>query len=153
MPDTSVQSSPDIVIDAQTFIRCYAAGERNFKDIVLYRINLSGADLREVNLPKTHLSYVKFYESNWENSQFGKVISFVFINANLSHCNFTNSQIIYSDLRGVNLAGLDMTATNFLGSNLQGSQGSFNFLDVRLFSNTTWITGEFIPRRINADAH
>jgi uncharacterized protein YjbI with pentapeptide repeats len=56
MPDTSVQSSPDIVIDAQTFIRRYAAGERNFKDIVLHRINLSGADLREVNLSKTHLS-------------------------------------------------------------------------------------------------
>ena len=110
MPDTSVQSSPDIVIDAHTFIRCYAAGERNFKDIVLYRINLSGADLREVNLSKTHLSYVKFYESNWENSQFGKVISCDIRNANLSPCNFTNSQIIYSDLRGVNLAGLDMTA-------------------------------------------
>jgi len=97
--------------------------------MVLHRIDLSGADLREVNLSKTHLSYVKFYESNWENSQLGKVISCDFRNANLSHCNFTNLQIIYSDLRGVNLAGLDMTATNFIGSNLQGSQGSFNFLD------------------------
>jgi len=111
MPDTSVQSSPDLVIDAQTFLRRYGAGERIFKEIVLHRIELSVADLREVNLSKTNLSYVNFYESNLENSQFCQVISCDFINSNLSRWKFINSQIIYSDLTGVNLAGLDMTAT------------------------------------------
>jgi uncharacterized protein YjbI with pentapeptide repeats len=73
MPDTSVQSSPDLVIDAQTFLRRYGGGERIFKEIVLYRIELSGAELREVNLSKTNLSYVNFTNPIWKILSFAKL--------------------------------------------------------------------------------
>lgn len=154
MPDGRVKTDPSKVPSAAELLERYGAGERDFSGLVLYRVDLNGADLRNVKMQDTRFSYVSLRGANLENSRLGMAIGCDFRGANLEGADVSHAELIYCDFRGANLKGTYMSATDFTGSNLQGSQISLvGVEDPMFFCNTTWSDGEFIAGPIPADIH
>ena len=49
MPDGGIQDDLNKALSAEELLRRYAEGERNFQDRILHRMDLSGANLRDVD--------------------------------------------------------------------------------------------------------
>jgi uncharacterized protein YjbI with pentapeptide repeats len=145
-------------LSAEELLRRYAEGERNFKNKILHRVDLSGADLRDLGLSHSHSSYVNFSGACLENNRgLGREVIFCDLrNARLSRPeDWLAGCFIYCDLRGANLAGLDMSNASFIGSNLLGAKNclSGGVQGDIFFYQTTWSNGEFIAGPINATSH
>ena len=111
---------------------------REYYPINLDRVNLSGADLRDV-----HFSYVSLFAANFENANLkkadfdGQDLCYVdfseaelseanFYHANLSHTNFTNADLKGADLSDSNLSSAilrnaDLRNTYLNGVDLDGA--------------------------------
>ena len=154
MPDGRIQTDPERVTDAQELLRRYAKGQREFRDIILHQVDLSGVNLCGVSfLWETRLSQVNLSGANLTDCNFNGIKRIVFSdlrNAKLINCEWRNPEIIYCDLRCAYLELFDMYAPDFTGSNFEGIQDFFSIEEDMYFCNTTWVTGEFIPGPMNS---
>ncbi|MEG3940246.1 pentapeptide repeat-containing protein [Microcoleus sp. S36b_A3] len=115
---------------------------------------MSGADLRDIDLSRSRLSYVNFSCACLENVGLGMAIFSDFRNARFSRDeDWFGVYFFYCDLRDANLAGVDISYSKFIGSNLLGARVCGAIQGDIFFYNTTWSNGEFIPGPINATEH
>ncbi|MEG5036600.1 pentapeptide repeat-containing protein [Microcoleus sp. AT3-D2] len=153
MPDGRIQNDLNRTLSAEELLRRYGEGERNFQDKILHRVDLSGADLRDIDLSRSRLSYVNFSCACLENVGLGFAIFSDFRNARFSRDeDWLGVWFFYCDLRNANLAGVDMSYSQFIRSNFLGAKNclSGGIQGDLFFYQTTWSDGEFIPGPINA---
>lgn len=156
MPSGRIQNDLNRTLSAEKLLRRYGEGERNFQDKILHRVDLSSADLRDIDLSRSRLSYVNFSCACLENVGLGFAIFSNFRNARFSRDeNWLGVSFFYCDLREANLSGVDMSYSQFIGSNFLGAKNclSGGLQGDVFFYNTTWSNGEFIAGPINATSH
>ncbi len=156
MPDGRIQNDLNRALSAEKLLRRYGEGERNFQDKILHRVDLSSADLRDIDLSRSRLSYVNFSCACLENVGLGLAIFSDFRNARFSRdLDWLGVDFYYCDLREANFAGLDMSNSLFIGSNFLGATDclSGGIQGNLFFYNTTWSNGEFIPGPTTATEH
>ncbi|MHC5764508.1 MAG: pentapeptide repeat-containing protein [Nostoc sp.] len=151
MPDGRIETNSPKVVNAQELLKRYADGERDFRDIILHRVDLSGVNLRSINLCGAYFSHVNLQGAILEGDD---------LSAHFICCDMRDSQLICpdidyrgeapklicSDLRRANLRWFQWCGSEFIGNNFQGAEGisdgsgeGFAFIH-----NTTWIGGEFV---------
>lgn len=151
MPDGRIETNSPKVLDAQELLKRYAAGERDFRDIILHRVDLSGVNLRSINLCGAHFSHVNLQGATLEGND---------LSAHFICCDMRDSQLICpdidykgrapklicSDLRFAKLWWFEWCGARHIGNNYQGATGihdasgeGFAFIH-----NTTWIGGSFV---------
>jgi uncharacterized protein YjbI with pentapeptide repeats len=155
MPDGRIQNDLNRALSAEELLRHYAEGERNFQDKILHRVDLSSADLRDIDLSRSRLSYVNFSCACLENVGLGFAIFSDFRNARFSQPeDWLGVCFFYCDLREANLSGVDMSYSIFIGSNFLGAKNCIAGTEGDLFFyETTWTDGEFIPGPISDIEH
>jgi len=154
MPSGRIQNDLNRALSAEELLRRYAEGERNFQDKILHRVDLSSADLRDIDLSRSRLSYVNFSCACLENVGLGLAIFSDFRNARFSRDeDWLGVDFYYCDLREANLAEVDISNSLFIGSNLQGAGVCGGIQGDIFFYETTWINGEFIPGPTSATEH
>ncbi|MEG4303605.1 pentapeptide repeat-containing protein [Microcoleus sp. D3_18a_C4] len=156
MPDGGIQNDLNRTLSAEELLRRYGEGERNFQDKILHRVDLSGADLRDIDLSRSRLSYVNFSCACLENVGLGRAIFSDFRNAGFSRDeDWLGVYFFYCDLRDANLAGVDMSYSQFIGSNFLGAKNclSGGLQGDVFFYETTWSDGEFIQGPTSAISH
>jgi uncharacterized protein YjbI with pentapeptide repeats len=155
MPSGSIQNDLNRALSAEELLRRYAEGERNFQDKILHRVDLSSADLRDIDLSRSRLSYVNFSCACLENVGLGFAIFSDFRNARFSRDEYwLGVYFFYCDLREANLSGVDMSNSLFIGSNFLGAKNCIAGTEGDLFFyETTWTDGEFIPGPISDLEH
>jgi uncharacterized protein YjbI with pentapeptide repeats len=156
MPDGRIQNDLNRALSAEELLRRYAEGERNFQDKILHRVDLSSADLRDIDLSRSLLSYVNLSCACLENVGLGFAIFSNFRNARFSRDeNWLGVSFFYCDLREANFAGLDMSNSLFIGSNFLGAKNCLSgcIQGDLFFYETTWSNGEFIPGPTSATGH
>ncbi|WP_377475683.1 MAG: pentapeptide repeat-containing protein [Microcoleus anatoxicus] len=144
MPDGSHKSDPVRVIKTQELLRRYAAGERRFEGIVLYRADLRGVDLHNIIMPNAHFADANLSGANLQESCLTRV-NFRGANlsgANLYIANLTDADLSYTNLKGANLLTLDMNGVNFTEANLLSAKIFFS--QAGWFRNTILPNGECI---------
>ncbi|WP_416233588.1 pentapeptide repeat-containing protein [Cronbergia sp. UHCC 0137] len=148
MPDGSMRRDSPKVVNAQELLKRYADGERDFRDIILHRVNLSGVNLRSVNLCGAYFSHVNLQ---------GAILEGEDVSAKFICCDMRDSQLICAspdygnhphfcccDLRWSTMRG-GIKTFSAISNNFQGSNVSFCCDDGDVFiQNTTWPNGEFI---------
>ena len=137
-------------------LRRYGEGDRNFQDKILHRVDVSSADLRDIDLSRSRLSYVKFSCACLENVGLRFAIFSDFRNARFSlDEDWLGVDFYYCDLREANLSGVDMSNSLFIGSNFLGSKDclSAGIQGDLFFYETTWTDGKFIPGSTSATEH
>jgi len=154
MPDGRIQNDLNRALSAEELLRRYGEGERNFQDKILHRVDVSGADLRDIDLSRSRLSYVNFSCACLENVGLGMAIFSDFRNARFSRDeDWLGVYFFYCDLREANLSGVDMSYSQFIGSNLLEARVCGGIQGDIFFYETTWINGEFIPGPTSAISH
>ncbi|MBN3899822.1 MAG: pentapeptide repeat-containing protein [Nostoc sp. NOS(2021)] len=147
IPDGRIETNSPKVIDAQELLKGYADGERDFRDIFLHRVDLSGVNLQSINLCGAHLSYVNLQGATLEGE----------LSAEFICCDMTDIQLICAspdygnqpcftccDLRRAKMVG-GIDPFGAIGNNFQGSNVHFRCDDGDVFiQNTIWFDGEFI---------
>jgi uncharacterized protein YjbI with pentapeptide repeats len=113
---------------AEELLQRYAAGERDFS-----RVDLSGARLRDTELPGINLSEANLFGAKLDRASLsganfsGANLGSAWLEgANLSGANFSNAVISdgvlsETDLSGANLSYADLTACPLDGANLSGA--------------------------------
>jgi uncharacterized protein YjbI with pentapeptide repeats len=151
MPDGTISTNSNYVLDAQELLKRYADGERDFRDVILHRVDLSGVNLRSINLCGAYFSHVNLQGATLEGND---------LSAHFICCDMRNSQLICpdidysgkapklicSDLRFAKLWWFEWCGARHIGNNYQGATGihdgsgeGFAFIH-----STTWIGGEFV---------
>jgi uncharacterized protein YjbI with pentapeptide repeats len=154
MPSGKIQNDLNRALSAEELLRRYGEGERNFQDKILHRVDLSSAELRDIDLSRSRLSYVNFSCACLENVGLGFAIFSDFRNARFSRPeDWLGVSFFYCDLREANLAGVDISNSLFIGNNLQGARVCGGIQEDIFFYETTWIDGEFIPGLTSATEH
>ncbi len=156
MPSGRIQDDSNKALSAEELLGRYAEGERDFQDRILYRVDLSGANLRDVDMSRSCVSYVNFSGACLENFGLGRALFSDFRNARFSRFEeWLGVTFIYCDLREANLSGVDMSYSLFVGSNFSGATNclSGGLQGDVFFYQTTWCTGEFIQGPIGAIYH
>jgi serine/threonine protein kinase, bacterial len=110
-------------MDANTLLKSYAKGQRNFTDVELSGLNLpkavlpksvwDNADISGSNLQNANLAGGKFAKTNFAETTLR--------GADLSQSQFANANLQAADLRGANLSGCQFSGTNLKGANLCGA--------------------------------
>ncbi|MEA5581921.1 pentapeptide repeat-containing protein [Nodularia harveyana UHCC-0300] len=130
--------SQDIPIDGTEFWRLYEAGERDFSNCNLARINLSGKTLQKINLTQANLKGANirgvsiisgdFSAANLQDADMSKaslnntkLSEANFDNANLHQIKFISTSLENVRLRKANLVGAYLNNTNLSGANLSGA--------------------------------
>ncbi len=156
MPDGRIKDDLNKALSAEELLGRYAEGERDFQDRILHRVDLSGANLRDVDMSRSRVSYVNFSGACLENFGLGVALFSDFKNARFSRYEeWLGLWFFYCDLRGANLSGVDMSYSLFVGSNFLGATNclSGGIQSDVFFYQTTWTNGEFIKGPINATEH
>jgi uncharacterized protein YjbI with pentapeptide repeats len=158
MPSGMIKNDLNRALSAEELLRRYGAGERNFQDKILHRGDLSGANLRDIDLSRSCLSYFNFIGACLENNLgLGREVIFCDLrNTRLSQPeDYCGVSFIYCDLRGANLSGVDMSNSLFIGSNFLGAKNclSGGIQGDLFFYKTTWSNGEFIAGPTSATSH
>ena len=153
MPYGIIKNDPTRILTSEEFLKAYAAGERMFPGIVILRANLSGKDLRGVDLVhhiyryRAHLSRANLSYVNWEECWLNQT-NFLGSNlsgANLKRASLRGTDFSYANLRGANLLYADMEGANFTGADLTGAETSNPSLYwCTFFHNTTMPDGSVI---------
>lgn len=147
MPDGRIENKSSKVIDSQELLKRYAEGEKDFRDIFLDRVDLSGVNLQSINLCGAHLSHVNLQGAFFEGE----------ISAHFICCDMRDARLICTspdygnqprftccDLRRVQMGG-GIDTFGAIGNNFQGSNAHFRCDDGDIFiHNSTWFNGEFI---------
>ena len=148
MPDGAIENDPR-VLDPKELLSRYAAGERKFGDVVLHRADLSGQDLRNINLVKAVLTEANLSDANLQNSRFAraKFRGACLRGANLRRAGLHGTDLMNADLREAELGGTELDYADPIGTNLKDS----NFYEASLESvflwNTTMPNGSVIVKR------
>jgi len=115
---------------AAELLKCYAAGERNFKGVNLSGVYLpwvvlSEADLSKANLSEAYLSRAFLGGADLSEANLSKVnlvggdLSEANLNgANLSQAYLNKGNLIHAELIGANLRGADLSSANLSITNL-----------------------------------
>lgn len=150
MPDGRIETNSPKVVNAQELLKRYADGERDFRDIILHRVDLSGANLRAVNLCGAYFSHVNLQ---------GAILEGEDVSAEFVCCDMRDIQLIStipdnghhprfccSDLRRAQLGWFDWCGSKFIGNNFQGAKGIGDYgIDGPAFiHNTIWDGGSFV---------
>ncbi|MEO1373843.1 MAG: pentapeptide repeat-containing protein [Cyanobacteria bacterium J06635_10] len=151
MPDGRIENKSPKVIDAQELLKRYAKGERDFRNIFLDGVDLSGVNLQSINLCGAHLSHVNLQGAIFH----GEDLSAHFIGCDMRDTQLICTDVDYkgkapslicSDLRRAHLERFEWCGATFIGSNFQGAEGisdasgeGFAFIH-----NTTWTGGTFV---------
>ena len=150
MPDGRIENSSNKVVNVAQLLDRYAAGERDFGDIVLHACDLSGVNLQSVNLRGAHFSYVNLQGAILHGELTGR-----FIGCDMRDIELISSdpdyrggspRLICCDLRRAKCKWFDWCGGRLIGNNCQGARGiedgsgeGFAYIH-----NTTWIGGTFI---------
>lgn len=97
-------------IDSRSFLKRYAAGERDFAGIAISSSGLYGEDLREIDLSEADLTAVDLSGSNLSHANLS--------GAKMLCVNLTNANLSYANLRSVDLSGADCTGADLSNTNL-----------------------------------
>ncbi len=98
--DTEIEMTREAIVSA------YTAGRREFQNLCLAGIDLSGTDLRESNFSGSDLSGAKFVGSELESVSFEKT--------NLSHATMTRAH-----MKGARFGWSNCTGVDFVGADLR----------------------------------
>ena len=150
LPDRKPDEFHFRVIEGEELLKSYARGNRDFSRMIIYRADLSGANLERINLDSTKLKYVNL---SGANLRFADLSVANFIHCNLSHadmfCSIHESvRYTYSDLRGVQRGGVNENMSRYVEVNLEGG-------DLCGGEEPSWYyhvvrdDGEFIPGPTN----
>ncbi|MEG3875923.1 pentapeptide repeat-containing protein [Microcoleus sp. herbarium7] len=112
-------------ITVEELLRRYAAGDRDFRHIILEYADLSGVELQNIDLTSAQFNYVNLSGINLNMCKLRS--------AQFWYCNFTDAKIYNSDLestrffdcdlRGANTsATCNLTCTRFTRVNFQGAK-------------------------------
>lgn len=133
-------------ITAEELLERYAAGERDFTEIILEYANLSGVELRNINLSGAQFSYVNL--SSIQLRQCDLTAQFIycnFTNAIIENCDLERARFYDCDLRGAILNHVELTATQFTRVNLEGTMTKGSGRDPCEFWDVTREDGVFVP--------
>lgn len=120
-------------LSADRFLAAYAAGDRDFGQADLERVQLVGADIRDANLNganfhaaklnRTNFSDANLSMANLSNADLGHaILSANLSNANLRSAGLSNADLRHADLSGVNLRDADLSSADLRDANLSGAQ-------------------------------
>lgn len=98
---------------AKEFLKCYGAGERNFKEANLSGVYLPWAELSEVILSKANLSEAYLNRAYLSAADLSE--------ANLSKVNLTDSDLSEANLNGANLSQAYLNKANLSQASLNGA--------------------------------
>ena len=111
-------------ITVEELLRQYAAGDRDFRNIILEYADLSGVELQNIDLSGDQFNYVNLSRLNLHRCELGS--------AQFWYCNFTEARITSShleyarffdcDLRGFNSSKCNVSSANFIRVNFQGAK-------------------------------
>lgn len=133
-------------ITAEELLERYAAGERDFTEIILEYANLSGVELRNINLSGAQFSYVNL--SGIQLRQCDLTAQFIYCNltnAIIENCDLERARFYDCDLRGAILNHVELTATQFIRVNLEGTRTKGSGKDPCEFWDVTREDGVFVP--------
>jgi hypothetical protein len=104
-------------------LKRYVAGERDFKQINLVGINLTGAVLKSVNMDLADLSLTNLTNINFSDSSLVKTIlsQAMLVNANLRRSNLEGADLSEANLRKAFLEEANLKDANLKGAYLEGA--------------------------------
>ncbi|MBN3870613.1 pentapeptide repeat-containing protein [Nostoc sp. JL33] len=109
-------------VTVEEFLRRYAAGERDFQQILLEYADLSGVELQGINLDGAQFSYVNLSSIKLRHCDLrAEFIYCNFRDALIENCDLEWAWFYDCDLRGANIRLCDVTSTHFIRVNLQGA--------------------------------
>ena len=135
------------------FISNYQAGTRNFRQIILTAVNLTGSNLEQIGLDESSLVEVNWSNCNLHRASFKKaylglsnfqnccLISANFQGANLEEANLARANLAEADLRQANLR-----RANFKGANLQGAKLENACFSEAVYDSATVFNSDFSPQ-------
>ena len=147
---------------AKELLKCYDAGERNFKGANLSRIylpwaelseiNLSEANLREAYLNRAYLSGADLSQANLsEVNLSGGDLSQANLNwANLSQAYLNNTDLSQASLIGANLRGADLSRANLNDANLSGVTLSWTNLNETNLSGANLVRANLVGAKFTS---
>ncbi|MEH1961506.1 MAG: pentapeptide repeat-containing protein [Nostoc sp.] len=110
-------------VTVEEFLRRYAAGERDFQQILLEYADLSGVELQGINLHGAQFCYVNLSSIKlWDCNLKAQFIYCNFRDALIEHCDLERTRFYDCDLRGATLRYVELTSTAFTRVNLQGTK-------------------------------
>ncbi|MGH1397129.1 MAG: protein kinase domain-containing protein [Trichormus sp.] len=131
-------------LDAQTLLKAYLKGRRDFALHNLNLLNLQGVDLSSTNFHSCQLQNTNLQGANLHNTDFGRAS---LTRANLKDANLSKAYFNHADLEGADLRGADLTnaylshanlrGANLCGANLTGAKISDEQLAL---AKTNWMT-------------
>ncbi|NER98613.1 MAG: pentapeptide repeat-containing protein [Symploca sp. SIO1B1] len=114
-------------MDADEFLRCYAAGERDFRKANFSRAYLRGAYLNEVNLRGAYLNEADLTEAYLT----GAYLRGAYLNeVNLRGAYLYKVNLSYVNLRKANLTGADFCEADLTEANLTEANLSYAYFTV-----------------------
>ena len=147
---------------AKELLKCYDAGERNFKGANLSKIylpwaelseiNLSEANLREAYLNRAYLSGADLSQANLsEVNLSGGDLSQANLNwANLSQAYMNNTDLSQASLIGANLRGADLSRANLNDANLSGVTLSWTNLNETNLSGANLVGANLVGAKFTS---
>lgn len=133
-------------ITVEELLQAYAAGERDFTQIILEYANLSGVELRNLDLGGAQFSYVNL--SSIQLRQCDLRAEFIycnFTNAVIENCDLGWARFFDCDLRGATSRLCTLSSTKFTRVNLQNSKLSGSGEDPPEYWDVTRQDGVFVP--------
>ena len=133
----------------QELRRRYAAGERNFNQVVLRGASLSGANLREANMIKTDLRETDLREAHLMSANLMKTDLREAKNlsqANLSGANLSEVNLSWVNMRRAYLNWVNLYGANLCGANLCGAYLIRTNLSGADLSGSTYDTTTIFPK-------
>ncbi|MEH1943332.1 MAG: pentapeptide repeat-containing protein [Nostoc sp.] len=133
-------------VTVEEFLRRYAAGERDFQQILLEYADLSGAELKGISLRGAQFSYVNLSSIKLRDCDLrAEFIYCNFTDTNIESCDLERARFFDCDLRGANIRLCDVSSTAFTRVNLQGVTRSNSGKDPCEYWDIIREDGVFIP--------
>ncbi|MBD2184892.1 ABC transporter substrate-binding protein [Planktothrix sp. FACHB-1355] len=103
------------VKDVKDLKQRYAKGERNFQDVVLSKVNLTGVNLSGINLSRAILNNASLSRAILSGANLSKASLYKarLNRANFSNTNLSEANLSEANLKGTNFTGADLRETNF----------------------------------------
>jgi hypothetical protein len=104
-------------------LRRYVAGERDFNQINLVGINLTGAVLKAVNMEGANLAFSNLTRINLSDSNLVEIVlsQALLVNSNLRRSNLQRADLSETNLKQAFLEEANLKAANLQGADLDGA--------------------------------
>lgn len=133
-------------ITAEELLERYEKGERDFSGIILEYANLSGVELRNIDLSGAQFSYVNLSGIKfWDCDLRTQFIYCNFTNAFIENCDLERARFYDCDLRSAILNHVELTSTQFIRVNLEGTRTKGSGKDPCEFWDVIREDGVFVP--------